>query len=989
MSKNNYYILLDLSPEEHDSTAITAAIDRKQREWTKLRTHPLHSTWANQQLALLKEIRTKMSHEPTRKQLANEAKVIIQLKNKEKFQDLDAAIGVLSSKGYITTEEINKLHRKSLFKTLSLAEIKKRIKVKITTVSNKKKTTVSPIDKSLEKLINKNLSIIQKNDLYDFIGLFRTSSLKSLQKRIAEKDQLNKKIAIKSAEVTATGELLGHCMKIFKEEKSRASYNRTIELQKYSGLDKLIEFAGLDGIIQSDEYDYILKEAGKMGLDLGGVEDYIRQLCKQKKWAFQGIPTKVSQLLDCGICGLINESKAVSCQQCGSPLHLKCPKCKTLNRSTFKVCNHCSYPIGDMPNALPLIAAARLALASGDYSKATRLFNQADNYWKNHEQILSGKKEIKEKRSRLLAAQKELEKLIIKQYYYKARHALVALKNIDANNITIKTTEHKIVAQINKAEEYIKTAKAASSNNRKEQLLSKALDLCKDCHEAETLLKALPPDSPTGFQVSYEKNVIKLNWNKVNSFRPIFYRVLRKIESQPKHANDGEVLSESATLFYSDKSNESGESYYYAIYAIKDGTPSLMPALSDLVTRVAAIEQLKVIPSNGCITLQYKAPKKALRVEVWAKRNVVPKSRGDGILLKSVSLKRAVHNGLANNITFGYLILPVFKAKNGQEVFANGVKTLASPFSLPQPIAKLDIRKEGKRIHINWKPINGSVELYYAEQEFSFSYGQSVPLHQIKTGATNISIQQRGRAMFTPRADKDLFILPVSVRQGTAVIGRMVLINNLPEVSNITTQKDEEGEVWLQWQFPEGITQVLVTYYPIANPNNVYTKKIKQGNYEINTGVLLNKVDSNWDNMKVQIQCIRKEADELKYSSGKEIVVNMKKPLIRFQINKKKGWKAFLSEETFELEFSTKEKVDFPLLLVINEKRKITSFDDRDRLTVMEITASLIKIGTNKFSFNYSPSDTKTKRVYFSLVPKKVAHFEKVDIIKNGKEIGL
>jgi len=202
-----------------------------------------------------------MADDNLRRAEARKAKVLTAQIEKEKYKALDDAIKILSSKGSISEKEISAIAKK--FSKISEPDIRKRIKVPITK-DKKQKQERKTLDKTTARKIADALHILGKSSLYDFIELSPTSSLKALQNRTKDKDAEIRKVSHKDAVITASGELIGHCLNIFNSEGMRDAYDATLAQAHLAALDEAIDIAGLaEKSIHVQRYDELIKKGFK------------------------------------------------------------------------------------------------------------------------------------------------------------------------------------------------------------------------------------------------------------------------------------------------------------------------------------------------------------------------------------------------------------------------------------------------------------------------------------------------------------------------------------------------------------------------------------------------------------------------------------------------------------------------------------------------------------------------------------------------------
>ncbi len=281
MSRENFYTILELSPEENNKEIITKAIKKKQAEWSRLRNHPSKGRIAQKNLSLLRDIKKVMLDDNLR---AKEAQALLKETQKDKKkleEDLNKQIELLSSKGKIYKSELKKLKDKfALF-----GDIEGRIKVKIEDDGKSfsrninsgavNKTFLPTLERSTLKKIDASLKILNKRDLYHFLGVSSSLSLSELKKVTEQKYLQNNKSASKTAEVTSTSELLGLVKSIIHDKNRKELYDNYITLKKLEKLDELMEISGKNGVIEKEEYLFIYEEGKLNNINEEIIKKYI------------------------------------------------------------------------------------------------------------------------------------------------------------------------------------------------------------------------------------------------------------------------------------------------------------------------------------------------------------------------------------------------------------------------------------------------------------------------------------------------------------------------------------------------------------------------------------------------------------------------------------------------------------------------------------------------------------------------------------------
>ena len=186
---DNYFILLGLSfnPIENDENKINEAINKKMQQWQNESKNPRKAIIAKENMALIPEIKRIMLDPSLREQEAQKA-----IKEQEKIlKDVYYDVLIKSTKGTITTEEINEIHKKYKDYNISIEQIKDQVEVPIDEEIEQKQpeeTNTEIINDDIRSQLETyfhNLSIDDMS-IYEFIKGKQTDS-KEILKELAEK----------------------------------------------------------------------------------------------------------------------------------------------------------------------------------------------------------------------------------------------------------------------------------------------------------------------------------------------------------------------------------------------------------------------------------------------------------------------------------------------------------------------------------------------------------------------------------------------------------------------------------------------------------------------------------------------------------------------------------------------------------------------------------------------------------------------------------
>jgi Flp pilus assembly protein TadD len=145
--------------------------------------------------------------------------------------------------------------------------------------------------RQLMKEIADRLRLIGKKDLYDFLDRPRNSKLAVLQDRTRKLDAEIRNIDQKTAEVTARGELAGHCLSIFKTHQERARYDNALDHQRLSDLlDPVLKTAGAGGVLEANVVTNLLRRAQEAGIAVAEADAYVKEFAKKRGLSVQFTP---------------------------------------------------------------------------------------------------------------------------------------------------------------------------------------------------------------------------------------------------------------------------------------------------------------------------------------------------------------------------------------------------------------------------------------------------------------------------------------------------------------------------------------------------------------------------------------------------------------------------------------------------------------------------------------------------------------------------
>lgn len=846
---DNYYLLLELpyDPPEQDQARIDAVIRAKQAEWTKLRIHPSKGPLAKKYLSQLNDIKKSMADPEFRKATAKAAKILKLKEQSEKFKKLDAKIAILSAKGKIFDAVFKKLVKQ--FPTLTEAEIKIRIKVPI--VADEKEDmsgpSAKPLDSTNAKRIAATLSLVKKTSLYDFLELTPKSSIKTLQQTAKEKEAALRKYATKNDPITAGLALAGECHIQFKSEDNRQRYDATLTQEKLSGLDELIEIAGETGCVEPAAFDALIKKASEVGLNKSEARRRILGISREKGWAVQ-VPEKSSatEMVHCGICGILNRPGDNNCFRCGNPLELDCPQCGKKQPSNQQACSKCGFFLGDVPNALILLKKAKLSMTHGALPEAALLLAQAQGFWPGHQEIEQTLKTVTETRKSVDDAVDAIFQKINQRNYYAARKSLQNLRRLAPNDPNL-SQEAGIDARIRAAEAHLAKARAVSDDNDRIKQYTAAIAEARDCQAAVDGMAKLPPKQVAHLKIAIHTTTVSLSWPASPSQGELSYKVVRKIGAPPANAEDGDEIVLTEQLKTNDTRPIIGSDCYYGIFTLRGQASSRQGALAGPVMITAAVANLQIIAADQCATLTWTPPSQATEIEVWRKNGPTPPNQsGDGHKLPAVRRDGVTDTGLKNDQLYSYRICAIFTDGKGVKQCSPPLTCQTRPLTPPKPVKNLTLKIIDNKLRMNWTPPKtGTVLFFSTGTESAHQCGDQLTADQVHKLGTGITVQQSGSCTTNITFQWLITVVPVTVQGEAAVVGLAATITSVNDIDGLTGQVAYDNII-LEWQWPSGTKKVVViyrqdTYATSATENGGIRTVVSMREYAQHNGFVIHK----------------------------------------------------------------------------------------------------------------------------------------------------
>jgi hypothetical protein len=808
MSRDNYYFILELDPAVDDNKTIAEKIQAKQIEWSMLSSRSGRKARAAQKyLSDLDNIKRVMSDPQLRKREAEDAAQKKQSELSEANKRLNQAIYILELRGYVFESDVKDLAKKFNFPE---EEVRKKISVEI----RRDQTPNKGVDISAD--INKIKDLLGGKTLYDFIGMFPNDSMLSLYACCSE--VYNKCRSKNDADGTT---LAGIGLKLFKNgnEALKEAYDDYIRFgDVYEQID-LLDSSIIPAITVKVFVDLFVK----CGLSPKAALDKFVQYCEQKRYTYVLPVLKEEDYILCGHCNFRLDVATERCTNCGEPLKIQCPECRTINFSMNKVCQQCSYNFDDMRRAISLKGRAQKNIEDCKLDEAANDLEKAAELWPNNPDIYNVKQKLRNVKADISNRVNVIKEKISNKEFMAAQRNLSSLEQRYPKYRNIRL-ESEISNNLNLAESWMTKARNATNENEKLRCCLTALELCRDFEKALAFVKAHPPEPPQGLQTETTPEGVILRWSKSPAFGNVSYIIVRKEDAIPKSIQDGTYLIKTDNLFFEDKGIKSAAPTYYSVFAVRGGTASRPLSTRTPVSVYREVSNLNYIPGDNGVSISWRIDQKAKEVEIWRKESAVPSRRGDGTKLSSSSRTGFEDTKLRVNQRYGYRIISVYETVN-RKVYTKGVEFECVTMSLPDPVRKCTVSRDasGKYL-LKWEPVaKGSVQLFYSLKPVAIP-DKVMSVSKVEALLKQLTVSEKGPnyCKFDIPAEIS-YVYPVTVYSSVGVFGEEVRIAALKDVEKVTYNVSGK-KLTINFAWPVNAKELLVLYKPRQYPTGVSDK---------------------------------------------------------------------------------------------------------------------------------------------------------------------
>lgn len=742
------------------------------------------------------------------------------------------------------------------------------------------------------------LKSFNANDLYEF--LYAGTVIKdpqnlpcdALRKRAKERKS---KEFYKTDSVSGSGsKLCGQCDECFKDDTAKKVYDNYLEYSSRKKiLDELNDFYDVSKELSTEVYSDSFAQLTSIFKNSTEAKKLLIAFCKIK-----GIPIPNEgnekqnpahmKICRCGCINDISDGRKV-CKACGLELELKCPKCKTVNDATIKVCK-CGFKFENIDKALSLSDLALSFLEILDFKTAEFYIEDAEKYWPGLEKVVQIKEKYKEIKSRIGTTIADMQNACKKKNYFEARKLLGNIKKL-SKGYSNPEIEEEINIGIVTAEKYKALAQKEKEETNIINACIKAYEVCNDCPGIKEILTKYPPVSPTNLKIvtNPTSKINVISWSKSDTEGLLYYSVVRKKDAIPSSVQDGTLVGRVSMTSLNDHNVVPGVQYFYAVFAERAGVYSKGLASKEGVSNLFEISGVKIVSGDRMIQLNWNPIADNASVNIERKDSL-----GKITKLECSSRNNFIDKNLENEKEYQYIISLRYLI-GIKKMDTKGVRISGIPSCPPLPVNKLIIKPtQGKEFKIEWEnPGNSETQFFYSTKKPELLSGDIVSISMLESSMNSLLVNKTSKTSGTFKYDGEtlIYVVAVSVKSGTAVIG-VISRASREESVRVNSANIVNGKIMIRTEFPKNATGFVVLFRHDQFPDdlsdtNTVRKYIPLKQYQYDGGLIIDSNESK--NYYFSIFAEFRRDGESDYSSGTDYYFsNQSKEIITYSISSKK-----------------------------------------------------------------------------------------------------
>lgn len=624
-----------------------------------------------------------------------------------------------------------------------------------------------------------------------------------------------------------TEKSLSICEEIFKNEETKAEYDKFLIWQQRSSLLKDAAKDAKAGMMSEIWYWMYLERLCHYRLNPRDASYLLYAYCNRENAIFSSSDNRITSLpgyKTCRNCGSITDTSdgKTNCEKCGTDLFRTCPKCGAdlSNHADADRCE-CGFDLRNLDRARALYVLAKKELETADCDSAEILIGEADIYLPKSEESDDLKETLENYRRNygsdlpeINAALSEIRKAVSEKRFFAAEKIFDSLEEFGYTDDHLEDT---IYFKIAESEKYIENLRTLTDEKKIIDLCSKAVKICTDNEEINTIASRYPPATPENLKIHPSERLIELEWDKSKSDgEETEYIIVRNEDRVPKDIGDGKRLNSllitetyDDTYSYSDWDVKIGVHYYYAVFAQRAGVLSETPLTNENDPAYCTPHpSIKGYPESEAVRLQWSPPPKGVTLELFRSSEGLQEEK-----ISEISAEGYHDEGLENGREYTYRLSYTYDSYGTLKTI--NLSTAVTPLSIPKPIEEFDAEFDGgNTFTAHWKnPHNEEVSFYFSTVNNGFKCGDTMPKAELKFHKNLMEMTEITRdgdtfsGKFTYPHVCTLYILPVVFKSELAVLGKTAAVTK-PEKRRFFKAYPESNAICLKWSKPHASASV-------------------------------------------------------------------------------------------------------------------------------------------------------------------------------------
>lgn len=841
-----YDLAIAVSDEKEIETAITTVHAYWNKSKQNIRFNKLLSVMLAQEEQ--QRVRSTLLDTEARKALREVVEAERKKSREKRFAALDRSIQTVASKGYIDPGELSDLLARYQREGLTEQEIKSRVRVPVRQ-SSLPLPSNEGLPKGTREQIRNGLGVLQKRDLYEFLGVERGCSKERLAESL-RKRELEWRQKKSDFNLTAANLLLG-LIKTHMIDGDAAKYDAALAFEAVEVLRPEVRLAAGDKLITEAEFKQLLGVAQTYGLAQEAAAEYILTLAREYGAAVEwSIDEDTVRCANC-LAAVPLKTKAESCTTCGAELWANCPQCAERVPVSDKACAKCGFKTSNLPVVRLLVRRAELELKDGRLEEAQETAEEARQMWERSvevakvldrigvaiAQVNNFRREIDEAMAahRLFAARAKLASLAASAPNYKGRDGWDSAKLRDR----VEQGLTRCAALMTKAREHERDGRI----NDAIFTYQDALQVASDSEDALNGLRRCPPEPAAIVRAAVREGSVFVEWSPSAAVGNIEYVVVRREGQAASAPNDGEPVARIGSTSCLDQKARAATYVFYTVFVERSGVLS-KGASSPGVLVMREVSNLNIEAGNAVVKGSWELDVAEARVRIFRREEEPPRKPFDGSEITPAGPQSFFDREVSNGHLYYYRVVVEYRDLKGQAVFTSGIVRSVKPAQPPPALDEFQITVEQGVLHVSWiPPKHGSVSFYRTPDKPKWRLGEQIPAAKLGSLGVPLRNEFNNLAVDFAPSDKLSFYVPVTVAGDVAVMGSARRYLTTQDVSQLKAQ-DFGKYLLLQWRWPQDCRSTLIAWRHDAYPQDAQdvraiTRRISKGEYESQGGFRL------------------------------------------------------------------------------------------------------------------------------------------------------